>query len=133
MSVHPCGTPAGMMMTSPAFTTLLTTSAPAIIPLHDLSREIAATIKKVKRTEILGGLDEETGRRTILGHTIEVELHDKAGPLKLLAQHLGLFTEAPRERKLGKDFAAILEAAGQRALDAAARQRVIEGVAEKVK
>src|ERR1700736_5257117 len=35
MSVHPCGTPAGMMMTSPAFTTLLTTSAPAIIPLHD--------------------------------------------------------------------------------------------------
>src|SRR2546429_63360 len=35
MSVHPCGTPAGMMMMSPVFTTFLTTSAPTAGPLHD--------------------------------------------------------------------------------------------------
>ena len=35
MSVQPCGTPAGMMMMSPTFTFRFTTSAPAIVPLHD--------------------------------------------------------------------------------------------------
>src|SRR5213083_3031910 len=35
MSVQPCGTPAGMMMMSPFFTARFTTSAPAIVPLHD--------------------------------------------------------------------------------------------------
>ena len=35
MSVHPCGTPAGMMMMSPVFTTLRTRSAPTAVPLHD--------------------------------------------------------------------------------------------------
>jgi hypothetical protein len=37
-------------------------------------------------------------------HTIELEMHDQTGPLKLLGQHDGLFTEAPRERTLGKDL-----------------------------
>src|SRR5262249_20053142 len=35
MSVHPCGTPAGMMTMSPVLTTFLTTSAPAMMPLHE--------------------------------------------------------------------------------------------------
>ena len=35
MSVHPCGTVAGMMMMSPVLTTFLTMSAPYDVPLHD--------------------------------------------------------------------------------------------------
>src|SRR5262245_22158367 len=35
MSVQPCGTVAGMMTMSPGLTTRLTTSSPAITPLHD--------------------------------------------------------------------------------------------------
>src|SRR4029453_8677954 len=35
MSVHPCGTPAGMMMMSPVLTARLTMSDPAMRPLHD--------------------------------------------------------------------------------------------------
>jgi Terminase small subunit len=101
-----------------------------IIPPHDMPREIAAAVKKVERTEILGALDEETGRRQILGHTVKLEMHDKVGPLKLLGQNLGIFTEPTPLVQLGKGFAAILEAANQRALEAV-RRRLIEG--EKIK
>lgn len=101
-----------------------------IIPPHDMPRDIGAAVKKLKRNEILGAVDPETGRRAILGHTIEVELHDKVGPLKLLGQRLGMFNDPTPVVQLGKDFAAILEAAAQRALDAV-RGRLIEG--ERVK
>ena len=89
------------------------------------------SVKKIERNEVLGGEDPDNpGRRKILGHTVKVELHDKVAPLKLLGQHLGMFNEPVHEVTHGKDFAAILEAAANRALEAV-RGRLIED--ERVK
>jgi hypothetical protein len=91
------------------------TAEGTIIPPNDLPRDVAAAVKEVKRQEILGALDEETGRRKILGHTVELKMHDKVGPLKLLGQHFGVFKETIEFQ--GKDFAAMLKEARERDVD----------------
>ena len=105
------------------------TAEGTLIPPMDMPREIAAAVKKVKRTEILGAVDPETNRRAILGHTVELEMHDKVGPLKLLGQRLGVL-EAEAKAPSIKDFASILEAAGQRVIDAEKARRLGEKVIE---
>jgi phage terminase small subunit len=100
-----------------------------IIAPMDMPREIGAAVKKVKRTEILGTLDKETGKRQVLGHTIEVELHDKVGPLKLLGQRLGVLEPETRPGA-DNDLAALIAAAGQRVIDlqrARLAEQTIEG------
>lgn len=85
----------------------------AVIAPSDLPWDVAVAVRKIKRTEIVGSLDKETGRRKIVGHTIEIEMHDKLGPLRLLGEHYGLFVE--QLKVLDKtEFAALLKESRER-------------------
>ncbi len=84
-----------------------------------LPRHVGVALKKVKRREILGPTDKETGERQVVGHTVEFEMHDKPGALKLLALHFGVFAEPVRDLRVGTGFAAMLESAAARAREAA--------------
>lgn len=61
-----------------------------VIPLTELPRDVALAIKKIKRREIIGLVD---GQKAVVGHTIQVEMHDKVQPLRLLGLEVGMFTE----------------------------------------
>lgn len=63
-----------------------------VIPLTQLPRDIGQAVKKIKRREIIG-VDLTTGEKKVVGHTIEVEMHDRVQPLRLLGLEVGLFTE----------------------------------------
>lgn len=63
-----------------------------VIPLTQLPRDIGQAVKKVKRREIIG-VDLTSGEKKVMGHTIEVEMHDKVQPLRLLGLEVGMFTE----------------------------------------
>jgi hypothetical protein len=100
-----------------------------IIAPHELPRHVSAAVKELKRTEITGGVDEETGQPKVLGYTTEVKMHDKVASLRLLGMHFGVFNDQV-ELTLGKDFAAALEAGSQRATVAEKERlapRTIEG------
>ena len=62
-----------------------------IIAPADMPRDIAAAVKKVKRREIIG--KDSDGNEAVIGHTVEIEMHDKTGPLRLLGTHYNLFAE----------------------------------------
>jgi len=61
-----------------------------VIPLTDLPRDVGFAVKKVKRQEIVAGSGDE---RVVVGHTIEVEMHDKVQPLRMLGLEVGMFKE----------------------------------------
>jgi hypothetical protein len=61
-----------------------------VIPLTELPRDVALAVKRMRRREIIGQVD---GQKAVVGHTIEVEMHDKVQPLRLLGLEVGLFTE----------------------------------------
>ena len=46
----------------------------------DLPYPVALAVKKLRRKEILGA-PNDAGERQVIGHTIEVEMHDKIAPL----------------------------------------------------
>ena len=62
----------------------------AIIAPADMPRDISVAVKKIKRKEIVG--KDADGNQAVIGHTVEVEMHDKLGPLTKLGLHHGLFT-----------------------------------------
>lgn len=95
-----------------------------VIPPHELPRDVALAVKKLKRTEILNKTGED-GTPQLVGHTVELEMVDALPALKLLGERLGLFNAQPVVT-LGTGFAAILEAAAQRVVEAA-RAELIEG------
>jgi len=61
-----------------------------VIPLTNLPRDVGQAVKKVKRREIIRR-DPSNGERKVIGHTIEVEMHDKVQPLRLLGLADGMF------------------------------------------
>lgn len=62
-----------------------------IIPPNEMQRDVAANVKKIKRTEIME--KDADGQQVLVGHTVEIEMHDSWQPLKALGQHYKLFTE----------------------------------------
>ena len=97
-----------------------------VIPPHELPRDTALAIRKIKRTQIQRpGHD---GEPKVVGHTVEVEMVDAVQPLRLLGERLGLFNATPQVA-LGTGFAALLEAAGKRVIEAA-RREAIEGTTD---
>lgn len=95
---------------------------------RNIPRVLMAAVKRIEADEIYGAVGED-GERKVVGRKVRLELHDKVAPLRLLAQHYNLLVEQVQVSP-GRDFAAILEAAGQRVVDAA-RQRAIDGIAER--
>jgi hypothetical protein len=65
---------------SDVFTKDGTLTAPA-----DMPYPIALAVNKIRRKEILGMPDGETGKRQVIGHIVDVEMVDKVQPLCLLA------------------------------------------------
>ena len=85
-----------------------------MIPPNELDRDVAAAVKKLKRQEILGP-PRKRGGREVIGHAVEIEMHDKIAALRLLGQHYGLFVE--QVRALDRtEFAALLRDARARAV-----------------
>jgi phage terminase small subunit len=101
----------------------------AIMQPHQMPREVALAVKKIKRTEILNKLSEG-GEPELVGHTVEIEMVDQLAAARLLGERLGLFNAQPVQT-LGSGFAALLEAAGRRVVEAA-RSGLIEGNYERV-
>lgn len=89
-----------------------------LIPPHELWRDVAAAVKKVKRRELLGPTDEEPGERKVIGHVVELELHDKVAPLMALGRHFGLFSDK-LEVEAGDRLIEVMRAARKRTLERA--------------
>lgn len=81
----------------------------SVIAPADLPRDVAVAVKKIRRKEILGGLDGESGGRQVIGYITEVEMHDKIAPLRLLGLELGMFTEKVKHTADDAILAAIKE------------------------
>ena len=101
----------------------------AIMEPHQMPREVALAVRRLKRTEIVNKTGPD-GEPELVGHTVELEMWDAVPALRALGERLGLFNAQPVQT-IGTGFAALLEAAGQRALEATRRQ-MIEGRAETV-
>jgi chromatin segregation and condensation protein Rec8/ScpA/Scc1 (kleisin family) len=96
----------------------------AIMQPHQMPREVALAVKKLKRVEIKQAKGKD-GEPELVGHTVELEMVDALAAARLLGERLGLFNAQP-VATLGTGFAALLEAAGQRVVEAA-RAELIEG------
>ena len=88
-----------------------------VIPPHQMPRDVALAVKKLKRTEILNRTGKD-GEPELVGHTVELEMVDALPALRALGERVGLFNAQPVQT-LGMGFAALLEAAAQRVVDAA--------------
>lgn len=62
----------------------------SLIPLTELPRDVAQAVKRIRRREIIGQVD---GQKAVVGHMVEVEMHDKVQPLRLLGLVVGMFKE----------------------------------------
>jgi phage terminase small subunit len=78
-----------------AFTTIgdVYTEEGTIIAPADMPRDVALAVKRIKRREILMATEGDAGKRKVIGYSIEIEMHDKVAPLRLLGLELGMFTE----------------------------------------
>jgi len=85
-----------------------------IMALEDLPRDVAVAVKKVKRQEIYG--KDGDGARTIVGHTVEFDMHDKVRALHLLGIQAGMFTEKV-EHTLDSDLLTAMAEGRARALN----------------
>lgn len=62
-----------------------------LIPPTELPRDVALAIKKLKRKEIIGKDGE--GKAVVVGHNVEVEMHERTPALRLLGLEHGMFVE----------------------------------------
>lgn len=62
-----------------------------LIPPTELPRDVALAIKKLKRREIIA--KDGDGKPMVVGHNVEVELHERTPALRLLGLEHGMFTE----------------------------------------
>ena len=78
----------------------------------NLDREIASAIKKMKRKEMIAMAADEGGNKVekVIGHIIEVEMHDKIQPLRLLGMEAGMFKEKVEHTADDELLAALAEA-----------------------
>jgi hypothetical protein len=63
-----------------------------VIHPANMSESVSYAVKKIKRKEIFGKPAPDQPAQ-VIGHTIEVEMHDRVAPLRLLGLELGMFTE----------------------------------------
>lgn len=61
----------------------------------DMDRDVAASVKSMKRKENIGMVLGPEGKMVpgVVGHTIEVQMHDRVAPARLLGLELGMFKE----------------------------------------
>ena len=97
---------------------------------HQLPREIAMAVKKLKRTEIMQRKGSD-GVPELVGHTVEVEMHDQLPALRALGERLRLFDPPPIQTSHRPGFAEILEAAAQRVIEGR-RRDLLRGMADRV-
>ena len=98
-------------------------------PIQELPDFVTATISKIEHEAIT------TKDGTKLGMTTKVTMADKIGPLKILAQHLGLLKDKVKDDRplltktddeLAQDLAATLETMGFHKVEPDIRGKLIE-------
>ena len=65
----------------------------SMIAPTDLPHSVSLAVKKISRREILGNINKETGKRQVIGQMLEIEMHDRVQPLRLLGLECGMFSE----------------------------------------
>lgn len=79
----------------------------------DLPRDVALAVKKIKRREIIG--KDADGKPAVIGHTVEVEMHEKTAALRLLGLEHGMFTEKVEHSMSDEQVLAALDRGRDRA------------------
>jgi phage terminase small subunit len=80
----------------------------------DMDRDVASAIKSMKRKEILAKVGEG-GEVKVIGHTIEISMHDRVQPARLLGLELGMFKEKV-EHSVDDDIVRAIREGRERAL-----------------
>lgn len=84
-----------------------------LIPPTELPRDVALALKKLKRREIIG--KDAEGKAVVVGHNVEVEMHERTPALRLLGLEHGMFVEKVQHSMSDAEVLAALDRGRDRA------------------
>lgn len=85
-----------------------------IIPPNLMPADLAGAVKRIKRKEMLA--KDADGKTIVIGHTVEVEMHDPLPALRLLGLEEGMFKEREDGDATADALVVLLREARERAL-----------------